>query len=353
MDYLATTGATGTMGGPARAIFPFVDLMSGERWAVAPNASRLPWWIFRRNRQVPGTRLGDWRALLSLRRAGEHTTVAEALACGGVLTKRLLEPLAVAALNTPPDLALARLLRAVVMATLVQGGRACVPLLPREGLSESLVDPAVSWLQARGWRLATGCRVAALHARGGLVAAFETTEGTVAIGADEAVVLAVPPWVATTLLPGLVAPDAYEAIVNVHFRIDADPGEAGFIGVLGGTAEWVFVKRGMVSVTISAANRLVDLSADALAARVWPDVRAALRLGEAMPPVRVVKERRATIAATAAQEARRPRPRAWAEAGGARNVVLAGDWTDTGLPATIEGAIRSGYAAADAILAGG
>jgi len=66
----------------------------------------------------------------------------------------------------------------------------------------------------------------------------------------------------------------------------------------------------------------------------------------------VVKERRATFAATAAQERRRPGARWPAETGGARNLVLAGDWTSTGLPATIEGAIRSGYAAADVILAG-
>jgi hypothetical protein len=173
-----------------------------------------------------------------------------------------------------------------------------------------------------------------------------------AVGAGEAVVMAAPPWVADGLVPGLIVPDEFQAIVNLHFQVEADPGETGFLGVLGGTAEWIFVKEGIVSVTISAANRIVDLAAEELAARVWPDVRAALRLGEAMPAVRVVKERRATFTATAAQEQRRPGPRWPAETGGAQNLVLAGDWTSTGLPATIEGAIRSGYTAADAILAG-
>ena len=141
-------------------------------------------------------------------------------------------------------------------------------------------------------------------------------------------------------------PTVFEAIVNVHFRIAADPGPAGFIGLIGGTAEWVFVKPGHVSTTTSAASRLADSEADRIAASVWPNVRAALRLSGPMPPWRVVKERRATIAATAAQERRRP---------GARtelaNLVLAGDWTATGLPGTIEGAIRSGETAA-ALLAG-
>jgi uncharacterized protein with NAD-binding domain and iron-sulfur cluster len=65
-----------------------------------------------------------------------------------------------------------------------------------------------------------------------------------------------------------------------------------------------------------------------------------------MPPWQIVKERRATFASTPAQLARRPKPATrW------KNLFLAGDWTDTGLPATIEGAVRSGFAAA-ALLAG-
>jgi squalene-associated FAD-dependent desaturase len=352
MTYLDTIGARRTMGGPGLARFPFVDVATGERWTIEPDPGRVPWWIFRPARRVPGTRLRDYLALLALRRAGAEATVTEALDPSGPLYRRLLEPLAVAALNTPPAEALARLLRTVLDDTLLKGGQACIPCLPHDGLSESFIDPALAWLEQRGGRLLTGCRVAALRQADGRVTALETVDGEVPVGAVEAVVMAAPPWVADGLVPGLTAPDEFQAIVNLHFVVDADPGEAGFLGVLGGTAEWIFVKEGIVSVTISAANRIVDLSAEELAGRVWPDVRTALGLGEAMPPVRVVKERRATFAATAAQEQRRPGPRWPAETGGARNLVLAGDWTSTGLPATIEGAIRSGYTAADAILAG-
>jgi hydroxysqualene dehydroxylase len=90
----------------------------------------------------------------------------------------------------------------------------------------------------------------------------------------------------------------------------------------------------------------VDQAADAIAAAVWPDVRAALSLHGAMPAWRVVKERRATFAATAAQERLRPGSRT-----AMANLALAGDWTATGLPATIEGAIRSGRTAAQVLLA--
>ncbi len=162
----------------------------------------------------------------------------------------------------------------------------------------------------------------------------------------EAVVLAVPPWVAADLLPGQRLPTAFQAILNIHFRVAADRGLTGFIGLIGGTAEWVFVKHGHVSVTISAANRMVDQDAEAIARAVWPDVQAALNLRGPMPAWRVVKERRATVAATAEQERLRPGPRT-----ALGNLVLAGDWTATGLPGTIEGAIRSGRTAAEALLA--
>ena len=342
--YLKEIGAAGKMGGPARAQFPFMDLSTGQRWTLRPNAGRIPWWLLARWRRVPQTRLRDYLGLLSLTRLTEDTTVATALRHGW-LYWRLSEPLAIAALNTPPREALARLLGAVLRETLARGGAACIPRFPRAGLSDALVDPAVATLRSRGATIHFSRRIAGLEVAGERVVALQTPDGPVALAEDDAVVLAVPPWVATTLLPDLIAPDAFEAILNIHFRTAADAGEAGFIGLVGGKAEWVFVKQGHVSVTISAANRMVDRPAEDIAAAVWPDVRRALHLEGEMPPYRVVKERRATFAATAAQEPMRPRARTELA-----NLVLAGDWTATGLPATIEGAIRSGRTAAEALL---
>jgi uncharacterized protein with NAD-binding domain and iron-sulfur cluster len=97
-------------------------------------------------------------------------------------------------------------------------------------------------------------------------------------------------------------------------------------------------------VTISAGDRLIDTPREELAKAIWDEVARVSALPAALPPWQIVRERRATFAATPAQDARRPGATTkW------RNLVLAGDWTDTGLPATIEGAIRSGNRAADMI----
>ena len=346
--YLDRIGARASMGGPGTPYFPFIELATRERWVVRPSAGRIPWWIFDRARRVPGTGFADYLALLTLARAPRDASVRDALR-DGVLYRRLLAPLAIAALNTAPEQGLARLLSAVVDETLMRGGSACIPCFPREGLSESFVDPALAWLGARGGMVQTGRRIGALESDGDRLTALRTPDGAIAVGPDDRVVLAVPPWIAADLLPGTPAPDAFEAILNVHFRSDppaADPtAPAGFIGLIGGTAEWVFVKPGHVSVTISAAAHLVDTPADDLAATVWPEVAAALALDGPMPPWRVVKEKRATFAATAAQDRLRPLARTRLA-----NLALAGDWTATGLPASIEGAIRSGRTAAQALL---
>lgn len=342
--FINRVGSRDTMGTPGEPLFPFIDVGTGERWTLRPNAGRLPWWIFSPSRRVPGTTAADYLALVKLRRPSAGAVMSELLP-KGELTRRLMEPLAISALNTKPDRALASLMAAVMNETLMQGGASCVPFFPRVGWSESLIDPALNALRARGVPVRLGCRITGLTIESRRITALRTPEGPVELAAGDAAVLAVPAWAAASLLPDVAVPDEFESILNVHFRIDAAAGPAGFVGIVGGAAEWVFVKPGHVSVTISAANRMVDLPAERIAEMVWPDVRAALSLAPAMPPWRVVKEKRATFAATAAQERLRPSART-----PMMNLMLAGDWTATGLPATIEGAIRSGRVAAEAIL---
>jgi hypothetical protein len=147
-------------------------------------------------------------------------------------------------------------------------------------------------------------------------------------------------------MPELRAPSEFRAIVNAHFRIDPPHAQPPILGVLNATTEWIFAFPGRLSVTISAGDRLIATPREALARTIWSEVAAACGLSAELPPWQIVRERRATFAATPAQDALRPGPRTtW------RNLFIAGDWTDTGLPATIEGAIRSGNRAADLVCA--
>ena len=342
VGYVERIGALDTFERPDDPAIPFVDIASGERWAVRPGRGAIPWWMLRAARRVPGTRAWDYLGALRLRRAAPDDTVAALLAPEKLLFRRLWQPLAVAALNTGVSEASAALFWRVLVETIGGGAEACRPLVAREGLSESLVDPALAFLARRGAGVRFGARLRALGFAGERVAELAFDGGTVALPQEDSVILAVPAASAARLVPGLVVPDDYAPIVNAHFRYTAPPDRPLFTGVVGGTAEWVFRKREVVSVTVSAADRLVGCPADAIAELLWRNVALAFDLpASPMPPVRIVKERRATFRATPAQLRRRP-PAAtrW------NNLHLAGDYTDTGLPATIEGAIRSGFAAA-------
>ncbi|MDU0960801.1 MAG: FAD-dependent oxidoreductase, partial [Bradyrhizobium sp.] len=159
------------------------------------------------------------------------------------------------------------------------------------------------------------------------------------------VVLAVPPRPAMALLPGLTGPTKFRAIVNAHFRITPPKGAPALLGVVGGLVEWLFAFPERLSVTISNGDRLVDMPREQLAAAIWADVCKAAGISAELPPWQIVRERRATFEATPEQNALRPGVKT-----SFANLALAGDWTDTGLPATIEGSVRSGDRAADLLL---
>ncbi|MSO75413.1 MAG: hypothetical protein EXQ87_00670 [Alphaproteobacteria bacterium] len=356
--YLGLIGAGDGLFTPADTSFPFVDLGTGTSWRLRPNPGRLPWWLLVPGRRVPDTSVGDYLGLFRLLRAGADRTVGDCLAGESLLFRRLWEPLTVAVLNAAPNEGAAQLLARVVRDTFFAGGAACRPYMSRHGLSEALIDPAVAWLARSGASLATGSLVRALAGEPthGRVGRLLFGGGEVTVAPADRVVLAVPPQAAARLVPGLGVPDGSRAIVNVHYRLpEAVPasGEAvAFVGIVGGTAQWMFRRGALASVTVSAADALCEWPEEAIAARLWPDVAQALRLlghGDRpldTPPVaRVIKEKRATFLQSPANERRRPRPRI-----GRGNLFLAGDWTDTGLPATIEGAIRSGAQAAKALL---
>ncbi len=296
LAYLDRLDARDRMIETAPAAYPFVDLSSGRRWTIRPPFGGLP---------------------------------------------SALHPVALAALNTEPREASWRLL-ATVFGRLFSE-RACRPWIARAGIGEALVDPAV---QRLGHRLGCGRRLSGLAIDGRRIRALAFGDEGIDLGAGDRVILALPPHGAAAVVPGLVVPTEHRAIVNAHFRVQEVAPAPRLIGCIGGLAQWGLWRDDVVSVTVSAADRLLAEAPEALAARFWPEMARAFELDSALPPWRVVKERRATIAATPTMEQLRPPARTRLS-----NLALAGDWIRTGLPATIEGAIRSGEAAARLALA--
>ena len=330
------------------AAYTFVDLADGERWTVTIPRSPLGAW--RRGARPAGAKLADLADVARLWAAGPGRSVAEAIPGRGAMWRRFWEPMTLAVLNASPHQASARLLREGLRRSFLHGAAACRPVLAHGGLGAALVEPAVDALAARGVAMRLRTPVGALEEADGRIAAVSASDGAGrALGPQDAVILAVPPHAAATLVPGW-HPSSRPglAIVNAHFRMPpgATAGLSSILGVVGAAVHWIFVRGDVVSTTVSGVDEdgLADRSA--LLARYRDDVRRATGLPAPLVE-RLLVERRATFDQSPPGAAARAGPRtAWP------NLFLAGDHTATGLPATLEGAIRSGRAAAAAVLAG-
>lgn len=348
LAFLRDIGALEGWVEPEPAGLPVLDLANhaARRVALAP----LGW--LRAEMRPAGMDAGGFLALMRLALpgwglGGRDRSVEQAFARHPVLLRALVEPLTVAALNTPVAEASASLLGLVLRRL---GAPAAARLLvARRGLGPDLVAPALATIGAHGGAMRFGSRLRGLVRADGRVAALDFGETAQRLAADDQVVLALPPWEALRLLPDIPAPTTHAPILNVHFA-RAEEGDVRFIGLLGGLGQWVLVRPSGVSVTVSAADDAVGLSDAEAAERIWPEVLAAamaFRLpGEwpiRAPAARAVREKRATPRhAVGPRPAPPRRPLA--------NLALAGDWTFPALPATIDAAVQSGEAAALALL---
>jgi len=350
-EFLKTIGAEHTLIGPKEPIFKFIDVRDGAQWSVRPNMSRIPWWIFCADRRVPCSSWVDYISALKLFFASPNKTLTEILPPSSPLFERYWEPLAVSVLNTPVDQAAASLLWPVFAETFGRGGHASRPMIAKKGLSETFVDPAITLLTKQKAQIKFGSRLKMVERSADMkhMKNLVFADQKVSIPRNEAVILALPAPITGSILKEVRVPTEHNPIVNVHFKLDLrQPSDlpVNFIGIIGGTAEWLFLRGDIVSITISAADKQVGKSAEEIIDLTWSDVVSALGLDINTPKqARVVKEKRATFSQTPGSLKLRAKTNTVTS-----NLKLAGDWTDTGIPATIEGAIRSGFAAAGSIL---
>ena len=206
LSYLDTIGARRLLIGPGTASVPFFDLTSGERWTLHANDGRLPWWIFNSARRVPGTGPLSYLSLLKLSLAKPSDTIGDRMACDGVLYGRLIGPFLLAALNIEPPQGSAALAATVVKETLLAGGRSYHPLIAREGLSTAFVEPGLAFIAQHGGTVGFGRQLRSIAFEGGRAKSLDFGDASIALGPEDAAILAVPPWTAASLVPGIETP---------------------------------------------------------------------------------------------------------------------------------------------------
>jgi len=265
------------------------------------------------------------------------------------------EPLAVAIMNEQMDRAPASLFLRTIRSAFLDHWSSSALVFPRAGLSSVFVDPACAFIERHGGMVRCAADVVSLQAGGGAVSSVILKGGEqLSCGA---VILALPPartaglWPSNIPLPvniDVMAPAAGSPIISIHLWFEHPFMDRDVLGLIGRRVHWIFRRERHLSATISAAYALVGLSNQELVNITVEDLRTVFGGAVGLPVHAVVlREKRATFSATPENEGHRPGP-----VTAAKNLLLAGDWTDTGLPATIEGAIQSGQTCARLILGG-
>ena len=326
--------------------YNFVDLKTLEFWKLEPKHLYLPFLLFNSQNRIPGSSIDDYFSILKLPFLNLNQTLGTIVNQDSVFSNRFWEPICTAVLNTTPSQASAKLLWQVLKETLIRGKDSSKLYVINDGLTDTFIQPAINYLFRKGIKISYGSRLTKISFSEHKARTLHLRDRSILLNPHDKIILTLPPAEISRLLPNKVVPEKTNPIVNIHFKLEKDnplPHKNKFLGITNGVSQWVFHKNEVLSVTVSDAKNLVDQDPEIIAKRTWEELlplfnNQCLRI----PKFRVIKERNATIAQTPAQENKRPDcMTVW------KNIFLAGDWTNTGLPSTIESAIKSGITAAN------
>ena len=295
----------------------------------------------------------------------EGMTVSEWLDSYGqspALKERFWHPLVVATLNEEPDRASASMLQAVLRNAFADSQSANIGLAS-VGLGDLYTDSARDFICSRGGEVRTDCAAQRISIADGKALSVEVRSGEQIEG--DYFISSVPPNRLLELVPRDMADGELSKlallksspIVSINLWFDRPVMDREFVGMIGTRSHWLFnrdliVKPGTdsnhLAVVISAAREFTSWSRERLVEMTVGEINELIPASRAARLTRsvVVKEREATISHTVESDLIRPAART-----SIRNLLLAGDWTDTGLPATIESAVISGHTAADIVCA--
>ncbi|HMG32979.1 MAG TPA: hydroxysqualene dehydroxylase HpnE [Blastocatellia bacterium] len=297
--------------------------------------------------------------------SGDRLTVSDWLDGLGQsqrIKERFWYPMMIAALNEDPKIASARMLKAVLQEAFGAGLASTRIGISKVGLSDLYTTGAQTFLEARGGAVQTNAQVVELEASEFQVRSVKLRTGEL-LEADF-FVSAVPPASLDRFLPeaaregklARIGDLATSPIVSINLWFDRPVLEREFIGLLGTRTQWAFDKNlifgtgsrpSHVALVLSAAREYAGWPREQLVEMAVGEFRQIVPASREAKLVHstVVKERDATLSHTVESDYLRPGPGT-----SFSNFILAGDWTDTGLPATIESAVVSGHTAADLVI---
>jgi squalene-associated FAD-dependent desaturase len=263
----------------------------------------------------------------------------------------LWDILAIGTLNSRCEDASAALFARVLNRVFFTGNEASKVVFPRMDLSRMYVNPAVDFIENNGGKISTGERILSIDHNSGTVTNVITSKNE--YRNFDYFISAVPHYALLKILDLDISDELknidfhYSPIVSVHLLLESNPFENKLYGLINSSIHWIFNHDKYISLVTSAAEDLAEMDDQSIINEVF------LQLGNYFPVFSpdfvlnwtIIREKRATFVPTPKIEAKRK-----LISSPFRNLYLAGDWTNTSLPATIEGAVQSGFSAAREIL---
>ena len=264
------------------------------------------------------------------------------------IRKSFWDIIAIGALNTSTKKASAKVFVEVLKRIFLKGNFAATIILPKKGLSETYCENALEYLTSRGSKIIFSETVDEIEIEKNYVKRV-TTSKSIYYDYDY-IIFAVPHFSLMkiindeSILPSINF--KYSTIVNIHIWLKENKLDKPFYGLIDSPVHWVFNKGTHLNLVISDANYLAEKSNDEIFDMAAVELKKFLRIErEMIIEFRVIKEKRATFISSNELNHKRPSQKTKI-----KNLVLAGDWVDTGLPSTIESAVKSGRAAAEIVL---
>ena len=261
------------------------------------------------------------------------------------IIKAFWEILAAGALNTSLHKGSAKVFKEILLEIFFKGNKAATIILPKEGLTESYCNNAAEFIINRGGKIFPGEQVNRLNAEGNRVKSIVTNRRN--IKDFKYVISAVPFYSLQRVLPenNLITDPGFEysSILTVHIWLKNNKLDKPFYGLIDSDIHWIFNHGNHLTLVRSDADELMEKSKEAIFALAEKELfRYCFIEKEDITDYRVIKEKRATFIPSNEILYKRPGP-----ATRLSNLAIAGDWTNTGLPSTIESAVKSGRLAAE------
>ena len=333
-----------------------------------PAPLHLAWGLLRARGLSLGQRVAALRMAHGMRRNRFHLepditvqAYLQGMRQDPLLVRALWHPLCLAALNTPAERASVNIFLRVMQEAFFSTRRSSDVLIPITDLGTCVPVPARDYIERQGGSVRLGSRVTGIHLHAGRLRGVQLEQSTLL---TDQVILATPPEAAVTLLqPHAALQEQTQQLSNLRslpictLYLHYPQGTTlrrDFVGLLGGTAQWVFDRgrltgeNGLMAVVISGPGAHMREDGASLTRRIVQELSRHFPHWPAPLASKLIRERRAGFAATVGVERHRP-----SHATGVAGLWLAGDYTATGYPATLEGAVRSGVECARLLLQGG